>query len=148
MIFGINTRSDITIFKYHKWYLCQKSPTNHAFICLYYYPQRFCNFHMCVFEIKPKYHCSKPIKLQKFLMWWLTIKTYFILLGIIPISLFCASSSLTRHALQQPMWPLYIVSVTKRMSPFLKFSSSFECGIRSKRALKYKEYSKNQQVRT
>ena len=27
-----------------------------------------CNFHMQVFQIKLKYHCSKPIKLQKFLM--------------------------------------------------------------------------------
>ena len=26
------------------------------------------NFHMKVFQIKLKYHCSKPIKLQKFLM--------------------------------------------------------------------------------
>ena len=42
--------------------------TNHAIICLYYYPQRFCNFHVQVFQIMLKYHCSKPIKLQKFLM--------------------------------------------------------------------------------
>ena len=35
---------------------------------LYYYPQQFCNFHMQVFQIKLKYHCPKPIKLQKFLM--------------------------------------------------------------------------------
>ena len=46
MIFGINTTSDIskllyeTILKYHLWYLCQISPTNHAIICLYYYPQK------------------------------------------------------------------------------------------------------------
>ena len=41
--------------------------TNHAIICLYYYPQKVCNFHM-TFQIKLKYHSSKPIKLQKFLM--------------------------------------------------------------------------------
>ena len=34
---------------------------------LYYYPQKVCNFHMQVFQIKLKYLCSKPIKLQKFL---------------------------------------------------------------------------------
>ena len=50
-IFGINTASDIskllfeTILKYRKWYLCQISSTNHAIICLYYYPQKVCNFH-------------------------------------------------------------------------------------------------------
>ena len=85
MIFGINTTSDIskllyvisrtvrrvkfeTILKYHEWYLCQISRTNHAIICLYYYPQKVCNFHMQVFQIKLKYHWSKPIKLQKFVM--------------------------------------------------------------------------------
>ena len=62
--------------------------------------------------------------------------TYFIRLGIIPMSLFCASSSLTRQALQHPMCPLNIVSVTYRMSPFLKCSSSFEFGVRSKRVSK------------
>ena len=53
MIFGIKTTSDIskllcvisravrrvkfeTILKYHEWYLCQISCTNHAIICLYY----------------------------------------------------------------------------------------------------------------
>ena len=82
VIFGINTTSDIskllyvisrasrrvkfeTILKHHKWYLCQISHTNHAIICLYYYPQRFCNLHMQVFQLKLKYHCFKPIKLQK-----------------------------------------------------------------------------------
>ena len=85
VIFGINATSDIskllyiisravrrvkfeTILKYHEWYLCQISRTNHAIICLYYYPQKVCNFHMWVFQIKLKHHCSKPIKLQKFLM--------------------------------------------------------------------------------
>ena len=53
-----------TILKYHEWYLCQISRTNHAIICLYYYPQNVCNFHMLVFQIKLKYHCSKPIKLH------------------------------------------------------------------------------------
>ena len=37
-------------------------------ICLYYCPQRLCNFHTQVFQIKLKYYCSKPIKLQKFFM--------------------------------------------------------------------------------
>ena len=63
VIFGINTTSDIskllyvisravrrvkfeTILKYHEWYLYQISRTNHAIICLYYYPQKVCNFHM------------------------------------------------------------------------------------------------------
>ena len=35
-----------TILKYQEWYLCQISRTNHAIICLYYYPQKACNFHM------------------------------------------------------------------------------------------------------
>ena len=52
MIFGIHTTSDIskllyvisravrrvkfeTILKYHEWYLCQISRTNHAIICFY-----------------------------------------------------------------------------------------------------------------
>ena len=63
VIFGINTTGDIskllyvislavrrvkfeTILKYHKWYLCQISRTNHAIICLYNYPQKVCNFDM------------------------------------------------------------------------------------------------------
>ena len=56
-----------TIMKYHKWYLCQISRANRVIICLYYYPPKVCNFHM-YFKIKLKYHCSKPVKLQKFLM--------------------------------------------------------------------------------
>ena len=56
VIFGINATSDIskllnvipqavrrvkfeTILKYHEWYLCQISSTNHAIICLYCYSQ-------------------------------------------------------------------------------------------------------------
>ena len=35
-----------TIVKCHEWYLCQIPRTNHAIICLYYYPQKVCNFHM------------------------------------------------------------------------------------------------------
>ena len=31
-------------------------------------PKKVCNFHVKVFKIKLKYHCSKPIILQKFLM--------------------------------------------------------------------------------
>ena len=63
VISGINTTSDIsnllyaisrtvrrvkfeTILKYHEWYLCKISCTNHAIICLYYFWQTFCNFHM------------------------------------------------------------------------------------------------------
>ena len=34
------------ILKYHEWYLCQILCKNHAIICLYYYPQKVCNFHM------------------------------------------------------------------------------------------------------
>ena len=36
----------MVILKYREWYLCQISRTNHAIICLYYYPQKVCNFHM------------------------------------------------------------------------------------------------------
>ena len=43
--------------------------TDHAIICLYCYPQKVCNFHMWVFQINLKYHGSKPIKLQKILMY-------------------------------------------------------------------------------
>ena len=44
--FEIVIRSEIwTILKYHEWYLYQISRTNHAIICLYYYPQGVCNFH-------------------------------------------------------------------------------------------------------
>ena len=63
VIFGINTMSYIlkllyvisravrrvkfeAILKYHEWYSCQMSRKNHAIICLYYYPQKICNFHM------------------------------------------------------------------------------------------------------
>ena len=63
VIFGINTTSDISkllyvisqavrrvkceaILKYHERYLCQMSWTNHAVLCLYYYQQKVCNFHM------------------------------------------------------------------------------------------------------
>ena len=35
-----------TILKYHEWYLCLISHTNHTIICLYYYPRKVCNFHM------------------------------------------------------------------------------------------------------
>ena len=68
MIFGINTMSDIsklfyviswavrrvkfeTILKYHEWYLCQKSCTNHAIICLYYYPQKVVIFTCRYFKL-------------------------------------------------------------------------------------------------
>ena len=34
------------------------------FTMFQYYPQKVCNFHTQVFQIKLKYHCSKPIKLQ------------------------------------------------------------------------------------
>ena len=66
MIFGINTTSDIsklfyiisravrrvkfgTILKYHEWYLCQISRTNHAITCLYYNVRNFCNLTPCVY---------------------------------------------------------------------------------------------------
>ena len=35
-----------TISKYPEWYLCQISRTNHAIICLYYYPQKVCELEM------------------------------------------------------------------------------------------------------
>ena len=40
-----------TILKYHEWYLCQISRTNHAIICLYYYPQRFVIFTCGYFKL-------------------------------------------------------------------------------------------------
>ena len=63
VIFGISTKSNVskllsvtsqavrqvkfdTILKYHEWYLCQISHTNHAIICLCYYSQKVCNFLM------------------------------------------------------------------------------------------------------
>ena len=69
MIFSINTTSDIskllyvnsravrrvkfeTILKYHEWYLCQILRTNHAIICLYYYPQRFVIFTCRYFKLR------------------------------------------------------------------------------------------------
>ena len=52
VIFQNVIRKFETILKYHEWYLCQTSRTNHAIICLYYYPQKVCNFHMKVFQIK------------------------------------------------------------------------------------------------
>ena len=69
MIFGINTTSDISkllyvtsravrrvkfesILKYHEWYLCQISRTNHAIICLYYYyPQKVVIFTCRYFKL-------------------------------------------------------------------------------------------------
>ena len=81
VIFGINITIDIsnvlyvilravkrvkfeTILKYHEWYFCQISRTNQAIICLYYYLHKW----FVIFQIKLQYHCSKQIKLQKFLM--------------------------------------------------------------------------------
>ena len=46
-------------------------PNNTYKSCYYLFillPARFCNFQMQVFQIKLKYYCSKPMKLQKFLM--------------------------------------------------------------------------------
>ena len=40
-----------TILKYHKWYLCQISRTNHAIICLYYYPQKVVIFTCRYFKL-------------------------------------------------------------------------------------------------
>ena len=68
VISGINTTSDIskllyvvsrsvrrvkfkTILKCHKWYLCQISRTNHAIICLYYYPQKVVIFACRYFKL-------------------------------------------------------------------------------------------------
>ena len=52
--------------------------TNHAIICLYYYPRKVCNFHMWVFQMKLEYHFSKPTKLQNFpyssIKWFIYIK--------------------------------------------------------------------------
>ena len=66
--------------KYHDWYLCQIPRTNHAKVCLYYYPQKVCNFHIYVFQIKMKNHCYNPIKLQKFLIYY--IRSFCNLIGL------------------------------------------------------------------
>ena len=67
-MFGINNASDIskllyvisravrrvkfeTILKYHEWYLWQISSTNHAIICLYYYPQQVVIFTCRYFKL-------------------------------------------------------------------------------------------------
>ena len=41
-----------TILKYHEWYLCQILRTNHAIICLYYYPQRYVIFTCRYFKLR------------------------------------------------------------------------------------------------
>ena len=68
MIFGIITMSDIlkllyviwravrrvkfeTILKCPEWYLSKTSRTNHAIICLYYYPKRFVIFTCTYFKL-------------------------------------------------------------------------------------------------
>ena len=68
VIFGINATSDIskllylisravkrvkfeTILKYHEWYLCLISRTNHAIICLYYYLQKVVIFTCRYFKL-------------------------------------------------------------------------------------------------
>ena len=40
-----------TNLKYHEWYLCQISRTNHAIICLYYYPQNVVIFTCRYFKL-------------------------------------------------------------------------------------------------
>ena len=45
-----------TILKYHEWYFCQISRTNHAIICLYYYPQKL--FHMRDYKIAMATFCT------------------------------------------------------------------------------------------
>ena len=40
-----------TILKYHEWYLCQITRTNHVIICLYYYSQKVCNFKCRYFKL-------------------------------------------------------------------------------------------------
>ena len=78
MIFGINTTSDISKFLYLisravrwvkfetilKYQISRTNPP--IIICLYYYPQTVSNFHMKAFQIKLKYHSSKPIKCRNF----------------------------------------------------------------------------------
>ena len=76
MIFSIITTIDISKLLHIIWDNFEISQVvfmpnityKYAIICLYRYPQTVCNFHMLVFQIKLKYHYSKPIKLQKFLI--------------------------------------------------------------------------------
>ena len=49
-IWHAHHETDISKLLY-ECYLCQISRTNYAIICLYYYPQKVCNFHMWVFQI-------------------------------------------------------------------------------------------------
>ena len=83
------------ILKFHKWYLCQISHSNYAIICLYYYLPRVCNFYIQVFQIKLKYHRSKPIKLQKFLMQYYKILLFH--LSIPAVLVFNSSSYITDY---------------------------------------------------
>ena len=89
VIFGINTTSDFskllyvisravrrvkfeTILKYHEWYLCQISRTNHAIICLYYYPQKVWNFHIFTALSQSNcrnFSCSSTINLISMLLY-------------------------------------------------------------------------------
>ena len=85
VIFGVNTTSDIskllyviwravrrvkfeTILNDHSWYLCQISRTNHAIVCLHYYPQKFCNFHMKVFKLSWNTTALSQSNCRKFFM--------------------------------------------------------------------------------
>ena len=74
MIFGINTTIDVisrVVRRETIWVEYAKYHVQIMLLFVYaYYPQKFCNFHMHEFQIKLKYHWSKPIKLQKFLMYW------------------------------------------------------------------------------
>ena len=56
--------------------------------------KRFFNFHKQVFQIKLKYHCSKPIKLQKFLMQQYNIVNLQLMMAV---EQFCAVSGTQLH---------------------------------------------------
>ena len=92
--------------------------TNHAIICLYYYPQKVCNFHMQVFQINLKYHCSKPIKLQTFLMKQYNVENksfhavFVPLLRSYQILIVPPSSKLSSHVVFLSHIPLQLTSVS------------------------------------
>ena len=49
-----------TTLKYHEWYLCQISCTNHAIICLYYFPQKVCNIIFTCRYFKLSWNTTAP----------------------------------------------------------------------------------------
>ena len=122
-----------TILKYHGWYLCQISRTNHAIICLYYYALKVCNFHMQVFRIKLKYNCSKPIKLQKFLMQQFNIRNC-TEKGVVAVHSATPKQTNDSYVLQDDFTPSTVVlwQERKKSYPLLSAASFYSMSKKSK----------------